>query len=192
MRRTFLLMIVLLVPPAAAVGLEKWQRSRVYPRRFAEVTPGSLYRGGMPSGEQIRRLAEEKQIRCVMNLTDEKTSPEETAREAAVRDLGLRFRRVPMPGDGRADFTLLDAAADCMADQRLRPMYFHCAAGKQRSNAALGAFWMRHCGWSVERVLAELERRYDLDRTREAPLCAHLRAYEEHLRTGTRPPAPTP
>jgi protein-tyrosine phosphatase len=56
-------------------------------------------------------------------------------------------------------------------------VYVHCAAGKQRSNAAVAAYRMRHCGWTLEQTLAELEEKYGLDRTAEAALVEHLEKY---------------
>jgi len=187
--RSIALIIALLVPPAAAIALSKLHQSLRYPRRFAEVSSAGLYRGGMPSAEHLRHLHEDKGVRCVLNLTDEKPGPEEAARREAMRALGIQFRRIPMPGDGRADFVLLDAAADALADQRQWPMYFHCAAGKQRSSAVLAAYRLRHCGWTIEAALAELEARYDLDRTTEGELCDHLRAYAARSTPGIRPPS---
>ena len=89
----------------------------------------------------------------------------------------------PMPGDGRATFDLLDGAADAMADSRNGPTYFHCAAGKMRSGAALAAYRMKHCGWTYERAMTEAAQHdLDNDSENEKQLRQHLRKYAMYLR----------
>lgn len=171
-------MLALAAPPVAAiVGAEVRERQR-YPRRFAEVVPNEVYRGGFPSVDDIVHLKEDKSIRTIVNLTGPTDRPEEREMLAKVESLGIHLLRFPMPGDGRGDFAMLEQAAVAIADQGNRPIFFHCAAGKQRSNAAWAAYRMKFCGWSVEEALAELERDYDLDRNAERALCDHLRDYQ--------------
>ena len=171
-------MFALTAPPIAAiVGAEVRERQR-YPRRFAEVVPNEVYRGGFPSAEDIVRLKEEKSIRSIVNLTGPTDRPEEKEMLAAVERLGIRLTRLPMPGDGRGDYEALEQAAIAIADRANRPVFFHCAAGKQRSNAAWAAYRMKFWGWSVDQALDELERDYDLDRDAEWGLCEHLRGYQ--------------
>jgi protein-tyrosine phosphatase len=181
MVRSFFLVLALAAPPIVVIVGTQIRENQRYPRRFAEVIPHEVYRGGAPSAENIAHLKEDKAIRSVLDLTDRSDRPDEKqARETAER-LGIRTLQFPMPGDGRGDFVQLDAAADVIADQANRPLFFHCAAGKQRSNAAWAAYRMKHCGWTIERTLAELERDYDLDRKAEQPLCEHLAAYARWL-----------
>lgn len=178
MVRSILLMIALAAPPVAAiVGAEVRERQR-YPRRFAEVVPNEVYRGGFPSVDDVVHLKEDKSIRTIVNLTGPTDRPEEREMLAMVERLGIHLLRLPMPGDGRGDFAMLEQAAMAIADRGNRPIFFHCAAGKQRSNAAWAAYRMKYCGWSVEEALAELERDYDLDRNAERGLCEHLEGYQ--------------
>jgi protein tyrosine/serine phosphatase len=181
MMRTIFLVLALSAPPIVVIVGTQIRENQRYPRRFAEVIPHEVYRGGAPSAENIVHLKEDKAIRSVLDLTDRSDRPDEKqARETAER-LGIRTWQFPMPGDGRGDFVQLDAAADVIADQSNRPLFFHCAAGKQRSNAAWAAYRMKHCGWTIERTLAELERDYDLDRKTEQPLCEHLAGFARWL-----------
>jgi hypothetical protein len=86
-----------------------------------------------------------------------------------------------MPGNGCAPFEDLDAAAAAiaaaLADPNKSPVFFHCQAGKQRSNAALAAYRMKRCGWSFDQTIAELQEQYDLDPIAEKVLVDHLREY---------------
>jgi len=179
-------MVVLVIPPVAAAVLDA--QSRV-PNRFAEVESGRLYRGGYPSGEHLQSLAGRYDIKTIVNLTAAKreagqpSSPTAAEELDAARRLGLQMIIFPMPGDGRATFDLLDGAADAMADTRNGPTYFHCAAGKMRSGAALAAYRMKHCGWTYDQAMAEAEN-YDLndDSENEKQLRQHLRKYAMYLR----------
>jgi protein tyrosine/serine phosphatase len=171
-----LLIVALVVPPGVAAVAARLQH---YPRRFAEVVPGALYRGGLPTGDQIRRLADEKRIRTVISLAQMEDEPGCHEELQAVNVLGLRFLRVPMAGDGCGSFEDLDKIADALADQSNWPIFLHCGAGKQRSNAAVAAYRLRKCRWTIDQVLNELEERYDLDRVAEKTLVDHLRRYAQ-------------
>ncbi|MBN2561853.1 MAG: dual specificity protein phosphatase family protein [Phycisphaerae bacterium] len=182
---TVLLVILLLVPPGSVAVGSKMLR---YPRRFAEVVPGQLYRGAFPTAEHIRNLKDDKKIRTVISLTDYRDEPKNVDELRAVRAAGLRFLRFPMPGDGCAKPADLDRAADAIGNRDNWPVFFHCAAGKQRSNAALAAYLMRKCGWPLEQTLDELERRYGLDREAEKRLVDHLTEYDHRLTASKQRP----
>ncbi len=187
MRRTLLIVVLLLTPPAATIGLTKLIEQRRFPRRFAEVVPGRMFRGGFPSAEEARHLKDDRGVKTLVSLTGQTDDKDELLMLDTARRLGIKTLRFPMPGDGRADFEQLDRAARAVAEQQDWPVFFHCAAGKQRSNATLAAYRLGYCGWSVEEALSELENHYDLDPEDEKALCDHLRAYARWLRT--RPPA---
>lgn len=184
-------MLALAAPPVAAIVSAEVRERQRYPRRFAEVVPHEIYRGGFPSVDDVVHLKDDKSIRTIVNLTGPTDRPEEREMLATVERLGIRLVRFPMPGDGRGDFTMLEGAAVAIADPDNRPLFFHCAAGKQRSNAAWAAYRMKFCGWSVEEALAELERDYDLDRNAELGLCEHLESYQR-WRFEYRPAATQP
>lgn len=193
MRRVLLLMLLLLAPLAASVITTEVRRQGHFPRRFAEVVPESVYRGGFPTGDQIENLREEKNVRTIVSLT----SPQDRERDAeltrAAARNGLTLLSFPMPGDGVCeDYNVLDRAADAVADSKNWPVFFHCAAGKQRSNAVTGAFRLKYSGWPIDQVLSELERDYDLDSQKEARLCEHLKGYAKWLAERRRTAAATP
>ncbi|MCK6484294.1 MAG: hypothetical protein L6R00_09190 [Phycisphaerae bacterium] len=162
------------------------------PRRFAEVEPGALYRGGRASPSALRNVARDHAIRTLLTFTAEPPeTPLAQTQRRLVDELHLKYINIPMPGDGRGSFEALDRAADALADASNRPVFFRCAAGKQRTNAALAAYRMRHCGWTFEAALAELDR-FGLDREKEAPLCDHLRRYAEERHYAISIPSSAP
>ena len=176
-RRALLLIFVLLVPPGTVAVVSGLTR---YPRRFAALESGRLCRGSYPSGEQIRHLVDDYHIAKIVNLTSKSDDLREREEMAVAEELGLGYVQIEMPGNGCADFEKLDQAADAIAVEADWPVFFHCAAGKQRSNAALAAYRARHCGWSLEQILKELDH-HGLDRDEERILCDHLAAYMEHV-----------
>jgi protein tyrosine/serine phosphatase len=183
MRRVILLVLLLVVPAGAARSWTLLQRSWAYPNRFAEVVSGQLYRGGVPNADQVARLSEEKGVKTILCLTEETKRPEEKAAIAEMRSHQIRLIRVPMPGDGAAPFDAMDLAADTISDTHQWPMYFHCAAGKQRSNAALAAYMLKKKGLPLDDTLRELQDKYDLDPVKEKKLYDHIKSYAEYLKT---------
>jgi len=178
MFRTAIIVLALLAPPATTAIVTRLQR---FPNRFAEVIPGRLYRGGYPSASNVRHLQQTDHIRTILSLTGPVDKPKERDMLAAAGDLGIHALRIPMPGNGCGDFDALDRAADVLNNADNYPIFFHCQAGKQRSNAALAAYRMKHCGWTLEKTLKELEDHYDLYPDKESALVKHLAAYEKHL-----------
>ncbi len=189
MRRKALLIPALLILPVSTAVVTKLDlvdataHAILYPKRFAEVERGSLYRGGYPSARHIRNLATDLDVRTIVSLTGRVDDEDERAMLAEARDLRLRTLRFPMPGNGCVeDLGVLDKAADAIHNAANHPVFFHCAAGKQRSNAVLAAYRMKHCGWSLDEALAELKTRYDLLADgKEQVLVEHLRGYAKHL-----------
>lgn len=181
MRRFIALLLLLVVPAGAARSWTLVRDTWAYPNRFAEVVPGQLYRGGVPSAEHVIRLSEEKGVKTVLCLTGETKRPEERAALVAIQGRGIRLIRVPMPGDGTGTFEAMDEAAEAIADTSTWPMYFHCAAGKQRSNAALAAYMLKKKGTSLDATLAELQEKYDLDPVEEKKLYDHIKSYSDYL-----------
>ena len=178
-RRTFLVYVLLATALASGVALWAAKPDLLFmPHRFKRVEAGQLYRGGQPSTEQLGRIAGKYGVQTVVSLCDEKPQAGKLSERQAAEQAGLRFFNFPMPGNGTGDFDALDAAADQIADPKNHPVYFHCAAGKNRSNAAQAAWRMRHCGWTIEQALSELDR-FDLDRSDDTTLVEHLRKYYE-------------
>lgn len=180
MLRTILLALALLIPPGATAVVSKLQN---HPKRFAVVEPGKLYRGGYPTAKHLQNLKEQEHIRTIVSLTGVVDKPHEREMLAAKEKLGLLHRRIAMPGNGCAEFGDLDRAADALNVKEDRPIFFHCQAGKQRSNAVLAAYRLKHCGWTLEETLTELETHHGLDpESKEKKLVEHLTNYAKWLR----------
>lgn len=183
MRRFLLLLLVLLIPPVATIALPKiWELGNL-PRRFAVVEEGKIYRGGFPDVSDIEYLNRVKGVTTIVSLTGPTDRENEQAMLAEAKRLGIRMYRFPMPGNGRGDFNSMDRAAAAVADEANWPVFFHCAAGKQRSNAVLAAYRLKYCHWTIGRVKEELLKTYDLDPSdaNERALLEHIEAYARRL-----------
>lgn len=193
MRRTVLLILALLVPPAASIGIAHLVEKAKYPRRFEEVIPSSMFRGGYPSPDELRRLKQDKNIRAIVSLTDRTDREKDKLLLAEADRLGLTQYRFPMPGNGRGDYAMMDRAAAAVANKENWPVFFHCAAGEQRSNAVLAAYRLKYCQWSPEKVLEELKQYgLDVNDPKESLLWEHIQGYAKHIKTMVPIPASQP
>ena len=170
------ILIAMLVLIGIGVGI-KFGRYHVLAKRFAVVELGRIYRGGEQQAGPYRRIIEENGIRTVLTLLDERKDDQREKVEAEVVETrGLHRIRIPMPGDGLADFDDLDRAAAILADGERSPIYVHCSAGVHRTGASIAAFRMKYQGWDYERAMDELDAHW-ISRARKGELFEHLRAY---------------
>lgn len=161
-------------------------RWKIWPRRFAVVEPGWLYRGGQVDANLIKSLIEKYNIEAILALTwMTPTEPDQAAELNLVRQRKIDWEMIPMPGDGVADFNKLDQAADWIEAHRGRPLFVHCAAGTNRTGAAIAAYRLKYCGWSLSEVLEEAVR-FGMEGS-GGRLAKHLtKYYQRHLIPGTR------
>jgi protein tyrosine phosphatase (PTP) superfamily phosphohydrolase (DUF442 family) len=117
----------------------------------ARVAEG-VYRGAQPDGEGLRRL-KEKGFRTVINLRSAHSERKEC--EA----LGLDAVEIPLnafltstpPTDGE-----VARFFEVVLDPARRPVYFHCAFGKDRTGTMAALYRIEVDGWSNEDALAEM------------------------------------
>lgn len=182
-RKTLRRIVVVAAVSLAVVllgGVSYSLRWEVWPKRFAQVEPGWLYRGGQVDARLIEDLADRYAFGGILSLTRlSADEPDEAAELALIEDRGLDFCMIPMPGNGVAAFEQLDQAADWIATHEGRPIYVHCAAGVKRTSAAIAAYRLKHCGWSLEQA-AEEARRHGI-RSRHRKWLDNLAAYQARL-----------
>ncbi len=152
-------MCAVVLATGAALGV-KYGRYHVFPKRFAVVEPGELYRSGELEAWPLERVIREHHLKTILTLLHDEPDDDEQRDERAIcARTGVRRLRIAMPGNGCADFDLLDQAAAVIADEANRPLLVHCAAGVNRTGAAYAAWRMKYRGWSFEDALAEAEER---------------------------------
>lgn len=191
-QRALIIVLLALVGTAGGIGY-KYARHHIFPKRFAEVVPGKLYRSGYCEPGPLTRIIQEHHIKTILVLLeDQPNSPEQQKEMAVVQREGVKVIRIPMPGDGCAEFDDLEKASDVIADPANQPLLVHCYAGTNRTGAAYAVWRMRHCGWNYDRTLGECED-HELSHHYSAKLFAHLeRYYRERIAGAATQPASRP
>jgi protein tyrosine/serine phosphatase len=148
-RRSWPRALVMLAACAAvgALVLEYWYpiHQRFVPKQFSVVEPGRIYRSGQISEPLIRKTLEQHGIRTVVALQDyDERNPSHVSERAAIQALGIRELHFRLRGDGSGDVRSYASALSEMARavRDGQPLLVHCAAGTERTGAAVGFFRM--------------------------------------------------
>lgn len=184
-RKPVLALVAVLLVVGGLTLAVKHTRHYFIAKRFAVVEPGKLYRSGYCEPGPLARLLRDHQIRTILTLLrDEPESKEQQNELAVAADANVRMIRIGMPGDGRAEFELLDQAADVIADSANYPLLVHCHAGVNRTGASYAAWRMKYCGWTLAQALAEAEE-HGMSRGANPELFVHLEQYAGRLLPAT-------
>lgn len=115
-------------------------------RRFAEVERG-FYRGAQPDADGLRAL-KELGVRTVVNLRgDDEDTPHVPAGIEVVH-LPAHITR-PRDAEIRAFF-------DVALDPARRPLFVHCAEGRERTGFYVALYRVEVDGWTPARALDEM------------------------------------
>lgn len=183
-RRRLAVVVAVAVCGLAGFGGYSWWAAQ-YPKRFAMVEPGRLYRSGEVTPAQLARLRETYGIERVICLLATE-SPEAQAEHTAAQKLGLDWHNIPMGGDGTSTSPQRDQLRALLLDPNAPPTLVHCAAGTNRTGLAVGMYRIHHDGWTYDQVLDEM-RRFSFD---DLPKHENLRAaLRDEARRATSQPA---
>ncbi|NOZ19785.1 MAG: dual specificity protein phosphatase family protein [Planctomycetes bacterium] len=114
-----------------------------FPRRWAVVEPGSLYRSGLIAPRLIRGVLEEYNIQVIVDLTAFGPNAEQKrAEEEAVKALGIRHLELPLSGSGTGDIHYYAEAVAAIARARRenKPVLVHCVNGSCRTGGVIAAY----------------------------------------------------
>ena len=136
---------------------------------FGEVTP-TLYRGGNPSPEGLRKLRE-MGIAIVVDLRGENRREQNL-----VEKLGMRYTAI---GGHCFDPTNAQYAGflAVVDNNPGKEIFVHCRLGDDRTGMAVAAFRMADQGWSPEAAMEEM-RAYGFNSFHHV-ICPFLARYEE-------------
>lgn len=133
----------------------------------AKQVSAGIYRGGRPNESKFEDLARAG-FRTVIDLQGKASTiiPGETPssrqeRKATGESLGLRMINIPTALNSledRKDQADILRVAALMNDQKLHPVYVHCAAGKDRTGVAVAAYRILYQGCSYEKARREFGR----------------------------------
>ncbi|QDU71925.1 protein-tyrosine phosphatase family protein [Mucisphaera calidilacus] len=175
----------LVVALIVVTGVLVWDvvlKDRLIAKRLGEVVPGEVYRSGQISEHLIESVLAGRGIDVVIDFTGIRNgpNPEQAAETAAIARLGVEGHRFPLAGDGTGDpesyVRALVVLREAMAEGQ--QVLMHCAAGSQRTGAAVGFYRLFYEGWTPEQVIEELKR-YDWSPSKDQILLAYM---NEHMR----------
>jgi len=120
---------------------------------MARLRPG-LYRGAQPDRDQLRWLRE-RGFKTVVNLRSHDSDRE------AVERLGMTCVEIPMKA-GLFDADPPTEAQvrrffEVVLDPDRRPLFFHCAQGKDRTGTMAALYRIEVDGWTPEEAIEEMQ-----------------------------------
>ncbi len=175
-RRLKSLMAVLVVVALGVWGWEDFLKDRLVAKRWGVVVPGAVYRSGQISETLIKPTLEKNGIRVVVDLTGpEAGSPRQEAENRACEELGVEHLRFPLKGDGTGNITnyALALSAVLKAQAERKPVLVHCAAGSQRTGAAIYFYRTLILREPADAAFAEM-RRFDMRPKHDRALLGYI------------------
>jgi protein tyrosine phosphatase (PTP) superfamily phosphohydrolase (DUF442 family) len=120
----------------------------------AEVAPG-LYRGGQPDVDGVAWL-KSIGVKTVVNLRHFHGDTEQERVQAA----GLGYHRIKLESSDAPKNEQVAEFLRLVRDPSLRPIYFHCKHGVDRTGAMMAVYRMEEEGWSNAEAFAEMQYFY--------------------------------
>ena len=176
-------------------------RWNVIPRRFGVVEDGVIYRSGRIHPRLIDGVLEQHDIEVVVNLAVQSAAVEYLDKERAITSShGARLVELDgLDGSGIGDLENYVVALTEMerARRERTPLLVHCAAGTQRTGAAVAWFRMLYDGWTgaeaYDEYLAYRYNRPDESGRLERYMNRNVeRLVERLVQTGALDEAPDP
>jgi hypothetical protein len=119
-------------------------------KRFQEVIPGKLYRGGAPSPQDVKELHDRFGIRKIVSLDQE--SGERIHRTSKL--LGIEHAMVPIDGSRKSLLNFLGHDLWKLLMER-GPTFVHCQEGKDRTSLAIALFKCKYMNMDPKDAIKE-------------------------------------
>ena len=120
---------------------------------FAEVVPG-MYRGAQPDADGFRDL-KARGVRTIVNLRGSHDD------RSVAGPIGLEVVDIPMSAKPTIDTPTDDEIRLFLAtvlDPAKRPVFVHCAGGRDRTGTMCALYRIEVDGWTAEKAHAEIGR----------------------------------
>lgn len=169
-----------------AGGVTWWEaggNDRFVPKRFGVVVPGKIYRSGQISKWLIEDVLLSHNIDVIVDFTGFDWNDEFQQYELSVAwKHKIAVNRFAQSGDGTGDIKNYAQALKVVRDCELagRPVLVHCAAGSQRTGAAIAFYRILVQGKHPDEALREM-RRYDCDPESNGRLITYINSHMEEL-----------
>ena len=120
---------------------------------FHETEPG-LFRMARPTPNDLQYLKEEKKIKTVLNLENDKYAVANEKKWA--QQLGLNYQSVPMSAFSYPSDQLVDSALAIIRNSAMWPIVVHCKYGRDRTGLIIGLYRVEDGGWSATEAYDEM------------------------------------
>lgn len=129
------------------------------PKNFGVVTQGRIYRSGDLTPGAIESIVNDHCVRTVVDLgAHHPGSPGEQREQQTLDALGIERVSLRLFGDAQGDPNEYVKALRVMTDPERGPVLVHCAAGAQRTGAAVALYRMLIEGTSLDDAMLEAQQ----------------------------------
>ena len=164
----------------------------LFPKNFGVVEQGRLYRAGDLTPAAFEKVVARHGVRTVVDLgAHHPGSPGEQREIETLDHLGVERVSLRLFGDARGDPNNYVHALRVMTDPQRGPVLVHCAAGAQRTGAAIAFYRMLVEGTSLDEAMLEAQR-YRHDPEDNPHLRAMLETWAEPIRQSLETGEPIP
>ena len=175
-RRKIILGVVVLALAGIAFPVVRNQSFlRSYPKRFAGVQDGVLYRSAQPTTRQLANLVKDHGLRTLL-IVREGNSDRVDDEIAFAREHRLNVVHIPVVSRKPIPEDQVRRFFACVDDPANRPILIHCSAGRHRTGYLCALYRIERQGWSVERAMEEMLS-FGFDTEGEAVVLDQLRQY---------------
>ncbi|MEZ6044072.1 MAG: dual specificity protein phosphatase family protein [Planctomycetaceae bacterium] len=153
-------LVVIVIVCLLAILWRKKFHYEYFPKRWAVVYEGELYRSGQLSGALVERTLGDHQIDVVIDFTGEEPGNlDQQAEIAACHKLHIEHHRFPLKGDGTGDIETYAAAVHSVEEavRNHKRVLVHCAAGIHRTGGVLAMYKLHVRNESPESISSGLQ-----------------------------------
>ncbi len=113
----------------------------LWPKNFSIVRAGSVYRSGELTPAATKKLADNYNIKTIIDLGAHKPdSHEDQLAQKTADSLHITRFLMPLEGDATGNVNWYVRALEIMTDKSRQPVLIHCAAGAERTGAAIALY----------------------------------------------------
>jgi len=155
--------VAIALAATAAVMWHKVVREQYFPKNFAPVVPGEIYRSAYLVPNAMKIVQRDYGIKTIVDLGgSEPGTPAYADEVETARRLGIQRHEFNFPGDGKGDPVAYARVLELIADESTHPVLVHCAAGAYRTTTVAMLYrhlFLREPLW--EAAQASILRGYD-------------------------------